>query len=370
MSEQAQQPQGLTITDAAARIVERARANEQQADAPEPEAPADASEAHQEAPQAPEPSEARAEHEPEQEHDDEPEQELPEFLTLDDVATDYGLDKNSLMQRVRHKVRVGEDEKEVGLHELVMGYQRGREHETAMEELRRRREQFETESKAKADVLNNAVSQLQGTAKVVDSMFANEEQAIHARYQHVDWQGLRGQDPGEYSARWTEYQSALHNAQQRKAQAFGELQQAHQQIAQAQQQQREEVMAAQMKQLPKLIPSWTDENTRQKEGAEVTQYLREEFGATDDELNNLNDARVVRLALDSMKLKRMLAAAEEAKAQQQQAPAPARPGTKTTPATARRRRRVKRNDELRSQLRKSGKPEDAVNLLTSRWSNQ
>lgn len=357
---------GTTVTSAAEQLMMKWQAKAE--DAP-PETEAPEAEPVQEA-QAPasEPEQPQEAATPTDEGPiEDQEQELADRISVDELAADYGVDKNQFMTALRHTVSTKDGDQEVNLHEALMGYQRGKEHESQMQALEAQRKAFEAETSQKRAQLDGAMSQIQNTAKVVDSMFSQEEQDVQGRYSHTDWARLRASDPGEYSARWTEYQTALQSIATRRQGAYGELQTAANEIQNAQQQAMQERIQEGQKMLTKLIPSWTDEDTKAKEAPKVVKHLKD-MGVTDDELGRMTDARIYRLAHDSMRLRELLANADHVRTQ---AAAPktaaVKPGVKTSPKTLRRRQARKETIAIRERLKKTGKQEDAVSALTSQW---
>lgn len=357
---------GDGITENARRLAERWGAQletETEAAPAEPEAaptPDEGAQAEMDFPQTGEEPEHEA-----REDQGEVAQELPDHLTVDDLARDYGLDKNELMQRVRHPVKVGDEEKEVGLHELIMGYQRGREHEAAMAAVDRDRARWEADKTQKESLLNAAAAQLSTQSGILDRMFDQEESDLHARYDPTVMAQLRVTNPAEFSARSTEHQLALQAVQQRRSQAHEEIQRGQQQLSQVHSQQQAEQQANARQELVKLIPSWSEPEKFEAEGAELAQYLQREFGATEEQIAGIYDARILRLAYDSMQLNRLRSKASEVR---KAPPAPvAQPGQQASPGAARFRRKRAQVEQARQRLRETGKLDDASAALAERW---
>lgn len=111
-----------------------------------------------------------------------------------------------------------------------------------------------------------------------------------------DWKAIRAEDPLGYidqKAVWDEKQAARNKL-------LGE----HRNRLTAQQQQaqaaRQQQLQAQREQLPELIPEWRDPAVMQKEAAELAAFLKADgFDAQD--VDNISDAKLVRLARDAKK---------------------------------------------------------------------
>lgn len=294
-----------------------------------------------------------------------------ERLDFDTVAADYGIDKNALMQLLKHPVRVGDDEREVGMHELVMGYQRGREHEAATAELNRRREAFDADVQARTQKLEAAETQVVVALQMAERHHALEVEAINAQYDNVDWQSLRTTNPAEFAARRTEYELALRGAADRRQQTETAIGSTVRELEAQRDAQRMEAIKIGRAEMPKLIPTWSDPNVAQAEGEELSQYLQAEFGASAEDIESILDPRALRLAYDSWQLSKLRGAAAEArKTKQGGTTKPATPGRSASPQFRRRRAQARRVNEADARLKQSGRQEDATRALSQRWSGR
>ena len=359
-----------SVTDVAARLAARWAENTA-GDAEVTEATAEPAETAPEAPQAATEEAAAPEVEAhgsdEEGTDSEVEQvDHPTRLDVDAMANDYGMDKNEFMQTVRQVVRVGDEETEVGLHELVTGYQRGREHQAQMDALERRQKAWEAEQSQKREALEHAGRSVAAVMDVVNNSFTAEEQSIHDRYGHTDWSRLRGENPGEYSARWTEYQTALAGVGQRRQAAEHQIAQGMQAMQAEQQKQYQERLERSRKELPRYIPAWSDAGVAQREAQELASYAKDVLGASDADIASIVDARALKLLHDSWTLHKLRAAGEEVKAAPAKV-APAPPGRTVSPGFARRRTVRKQVESAEGKLRESGKLDDAASALSARW---
>ncbi len=182
---------------------------------------------------------------------------------------------------------------------------------------------------------------VEGAEKFAEALA--EVKAVDAelkRFEKVDWQGLRAQNPAEYAALAADMQSLrlTRDDAMRKAQTvdsdIATARHATQQAKQA------EMHAA----LKKELKGWGDEK-----GREITQYALQN-GYTPEELGALTDAKVV-IALDKARRFDALQAAKTSiKAKAQDAPKVVKPGTprKADPRT-----------EVMAKLRKDNTTESA-----------
>lgn len=294
-----------------------------------------------------------------------------ESLDFDTIAADYGIDKNQLMQVLRHSVRSGDDEREVGMHELVMGYQRGREHETAMQTLTREREAFNADVQARTQRLDAVETQVNAALQMAASQQQLEIDAVNQQYSTVDWAQLRISNPAEFAARRQEYESALRGAAERRQQTEHQIATTVHELNAARETQRKEAIERGQRELPKLIPSWSDPKVAHAEGTELSAYLAAEFGASDEDVQSILDPRALRLAYDSWQLHKLRAAAAEARENNRAGGAkPAQPGRQQSPQFRRRRAQARRVNDADQRLRETGRQEDATAALSQRWANR
>lgn len=153
-------------------------------------------------------------------------------------------------------------------------------------------------------------------------------------------QSLIESDPQEYLR-----QNALH--QQRTAQFQQALQ--HRQalagrMSADEQRQRAEWQQGEAKKLQQALPTWSDPKVRERESAEIAEYLGG-MGYTQDEMGELVDSRALLVARDAAMYRKQLAA--KAKQQKTDPGRTVRPGAAADPGRANAARVTAANDRLR-----------------------
>lgn len=110
-------------------------------------------------------------------------------------------------------------------------------------------------------------------------------------FQSINWEELRQDDPQEFAARMQEFQErrAAFDARFKDFQSYTRE---HEQSEQARYQEHIAEHLARERQLAvDKIPSWRDEGRRLAELAEMKQYLRTEYGYSDEDINQVADHR-------------------------------------------------------------------------------
>lgn len=169
-----------------------------------------------------------------------------------------------------------------------------------------------------------------------------------AQFNGLDWNALWDSDPvsaGKLSAQHSQLQQNLQTA-------VGELsakQQQYQQQAQMQAQQR---LQEGMRELTKAIPDWSQEKAAQVRATGM------EYGFSDQELSGVSDPRMVQVLHDAMQFRALKSKQADALNKVSDKPPVVKPGGKSQAAAAK-----NRNIEARTQLRKSGKVQDAAAII-------
>lgn len=179
------------------------------------------------------------------------------------------------------KIKAGEEELEVSGEELTKGYQRQADYTRKTQALAEERKALEAE---KAQI-----SQLQ--QRYLETLQKQGDGAL-AKFKDVDWARLRQEDPDEYVLKRAEYQEAQEQAHKAQAEQRQIMEEQQKQI----QAQWQEYVQQQNQELsgPNGIPGWADP----EKGAEVRSALRGyalNLGFTEDEVNQLADAKALKV---------------------------------------------------------------------------
>lgn len=159
--------------------------------------------------------------------------------------------------------------------------------------------QFDSKIQDYEKQIQSGIQPLQG--QVSPELAAQMEQtknditAIEQSYQQIDWTKFEQEDPGNAALQKQKFQEAYNTA-------TGKSEQLQQQVQASQQENLGRVLQQEQVKLLKLVPEWSDRTVAQKEATEV-QNLLGEYGFLPGEIDQVIDARQLKLIVDLVRLK-------------------------------------------------------------------
>lgn len=263
----------------------------------------------------------------------------------DEAAPQEQTEAEAQAEEIRkHKLKVkaegGVDEEvEVDDNELKSGYMRQRDYQRKTAELARERESVRERIKAETEpVLSRYEQQLQIYEKAV-------WQALAPEVEKTDWNTLARENPAEWAAKM----QSMNNVNSVLQAIKGEQEKIAQMRQQQYQQQLQESIQKAVEVLQNDIPGWNNEVYANilKAG---TQY-----GFKQEELSNVTDPRVIKVLNDARKYQELQKAKPAVEKKVASVPKVMKPGT-----TERGNQNADGKKQALSQLRKSGRQDDAV----------
>lgn len=248
-------------------------------------------------------------------------------------------------QTPTYRVKVGKDEVEVPLDELLKGYSRTADYTRKTQEVAEQRKAVEAERQRieEANRLRDVYAQ---RLQVIEQMLSQPEKA-------EDLASLKENDPIGYAVRVAE--------QSEKEKHLAAVRAEQQRIAQQQQAEQSERLkahlAAEAEKLQSAIPEFSDPAKREVIKNDVRNYAKQ-IGFTDEELAQVYDSRAVLALYKAAQYDKLVANKTEATKKVVQAPKMMRPGSFTP--EARESQEVKKTRDV---LRKSGRKDDAARLF-------
>ena len=278
-------------------------------------------------PEAPQEEETSAEYESQQdEYEGEPEYEPEE-------------------QTPTYRVKVGKEEVEVPLDELLKGYSRTSDYTRKTQEVAEARKAVEAERQKieEAARLRDTYAQ---RLQVIEQMLSQGEKG-------EDLAALKETDPIGYAVKVAE--------QSEREKQLAAVRAEQQRIAQQQQAEQQERLQAHLQaealKLQEAIPEIADPAKGQAIKTDIRNYAKK-IGFTDQELAQVYDSRAVTALYKAMQYDKLISGKAEATKKVAQAPRMMRPGTSTPEA-----RETQEGKKLREQLRKSGSKGDAARIF-------
>jgi len=274
--------------------------------------------------------------------------------SIADLAEHLGVDASDLFSL---SVPISEDGRTVDLSlgELKDAIADARKTNAQRDALVKEREAIESEMREQRAARETALREAAAISQALEAQMMQE-------YQSINWDGLRADDPSEWTAKRQEM--AERNTQlQRAKQAIAARWQADQAAAEQEiAEQREVFLSRERDALMQALPAWKDEATAKSEMAELRGYLSER-GFTEDEISSVADHRLVVLANKARAYDQQQGQVDVAKKRV------VKIGKRTVRPGSPRGKRGAIEDQtvrLRQNLKKSGRVEDAAALIGAR----
>jgi hypothetical protein len=244
-----------------------------------------------------------------------------------------------------YRVKVGKEEIEVPLDELLKGYSRTADYTRKTQEIAETRKAVESE-RQKIDEAARLRDTYAERLQVIEQMLSQGEKA-------EDLAALKENDPIGYAVKVAE--------QTERDKQLAAVRSEHQRIAQQQQSEQQERLQAHLQaeaeKLQEAIPEMSDPVKGQTIKTDIRNYAKK-IGFSDQELAQVYDSRAVTALYKAMQYDKLTAGKTDAVKKVTQAPRMMRPGTSTPEA-----RDTQESKKLREQLKRSGNKNDAARLF-------
>lgn len=244
-----------------------------------------------------------------------------------------------------YRVKVGKEEVEVPLDELLKGYSRTADYTKKTQELAENRKAVEAE-RAKILEASRLRDQYAERLSVIEQMLNQTEKA-------EDLSVLKETDPIGYAVKVAE--------QAERERQLVAVRAERQRLAQQQQSEQSERLqahlASEAAKLREAIPEMSDEIKGDTVKREIRDFAKS-VGFSDQELAAVYDSRAVLTLYKAMQYDKLMKGKPEITKKVNQAPKMLKPGTSTPEA-----RETEQVKKMRQQLRKSGNKNDAARLF-------
>ena len=244
-----------------------------------------------------------------------------------------------------YRVKVGKEEVEVPLEELLKGYSRTADYTKKTQELAENRKIVEAE-RAKIQEASRLRDQYAERLSVIEQMLNQTEKA-------EDLSVLKETDPIGYAVKVAE--------QAEREKQLAAVRAERQRLAQQQQSEQQERLqahlASEAAKLREAIPEMSDEIKGDVVKREIRDFAKS-IGFSDQELAAVYDSRAVLTLYKAMQYDKLQKGKPEVTKKVNQAPKMLKPGTSTPEA-----RETDQVKKMRQQLRKSGNKNDAARLF-------
>ena len=244
-----------------------------------------------------------------------------------------------------YRVKVGKEEVEVPLDELLKGYSRTADYTKKTQELAENRKFVEAE-RAKIQEASRLRDQYAERLSVIEQMLNQTEKA-------EDLSVLKETDPIGYAVKVAEQAER----EKQLAAVRAERQRLTQQQQAEQSERLQAHLASEAAKLRDAIPEMSDEIKGETVKREIRDFAKS-IGFSDQELAAVYDSRAVLTLYKAMQYDKLMKGKPEVTKRVSQAPKMLKPGTSTPEA-----RETEQVKKMRNQLRKSGNKADAAKIF-------
>jgi hypothetical protein len=203
----------------------------------------------------------------------------------EEVSEEVSQDDNSEIQKEQnstYKVKVAGQEFDVTLDELRAGYSRDADYRRKTEELSYEKKQFQSEAEKQRQDYSQKLNEL-------NQLTSLAQQQLNSELENIDLEKLYEEDP-------TEAARVEHRIKRKQEKLAETIQKARAE----QQNQFQQILQDQQKQLVTKIPEFSDSEKANKLKSDMRSYLQS-YGFKDQEIGQIYDHRIVMLVNDAMK---------------------------------------------------------------------
>ena len=191
------------------------------------------------------------------------------------------------------KTNVNGETQIVDLPTLVAGWQYNKANTQKAQELASERKQFEEVRNTVATEYTQKLESLSKLTEHLHGMFLQD-------FKGIDWDRLRIENPGEYAAVLQDYNLKKDQLQRVYASLEEEKQKEIQTFTGQNQEKSKAFLKEQVELLIRNNPEWKDTNKLKQAFTEMSSFVNESYGFTQEEFGSVQDARIFELVKDAM----------------------------------------------------------------------
>lgn len=276
------------------------------------------------------------------------------FENLQQLAEALEVPIDDLMGKVKARVKVAGEEREVTLKELRDGYQMESDYRRKTSELSEQRKAFEAER-------DRAVNEINARFNESQQITGFLEEQLMGEYNSVNWNELRATNPAEFAALKQEYNDRYNQIQIVKANAARHLQAQQAEMEQRDMTALQTMLTEESQKLQSAVPDFADETKAKALKGQLRDYLKS-YGYNDQEIANVYDHRHVMILRDAMAYRAMQSKKPELTKKIVNLPKMQKPGA----AKSKQEIKSERMNQKLAKLRKTGNVQDLASLLVDK----
>lgn len=183
------------------------------------------------------------------------------------------------------------------LDEVVAGFQNNQHNTQKSQALAEEKKVFE---ETKNNFTQEYSTKLEQATQLNDFL----EGKLTSEFEGVDWEKLRTENPGEYSAARQDFAARAQEIQQARSVIDQEKAEEQKKVMEENQSKQLTYLASQKTKMVENNPTWTDEKVRKSEMLKMAEFVEEHYGFERKDLAYVNDARLIELIKDAQKFRK------------------------------------------------------------------
>lgn len=255
---------------------------------------------------APEDSTESDEEEDESDDSDDESYDEDEYKAVLADALKMGADKVVISDDgdVSVKVKVDGVESTHSMDDLIAGYQFKKHNDKKSQALADERKQFEAVAQ---EQLTKYQQSIERNAQMTDIL----QKEFMAEYESTDWDDLKQYDPAAYAAKQIDFSKRYSQLKNLGNAVGGQKAELDEEAQAARTKAHNEYLQGQHHQMMDKNPTWTDPEVFKTEMGGLRGFLSDTYGFTAQNLDAVEDARLIELAKDAMSYKKGSKVAEK-----------------------------------------------------------
>lgn len=263
----------------------------------------------------------------------------------EDTESDEDADEADSEQAQTFRVKVGGEEVEVPLEELIKGYSRTADYTRKTQAIAQIRKEAETEAAAAREERQRYAATLQALNQQLQAMQPPE----------VDWDKLYQENPIE----WMRQRELARTRQEQQAWVQSQQQALMQRQQIEEQEQQAKTLEAEREKLLEVLPEWRDSDKARAEKSKIVEYATGKLGFTAEEISDIYDARAVLALRKAMLFDELMSKRDQMRPTIKQKAKPMKAGVAQAPQSG----KARASKEALSKLAKTGSTRDAASVF-------
>lgn len=182
----------------------------------------------------------------------------------------------------------------VNMTELIKSFQTDAHVTQKSQALAEERRTFEDEMSGQRTALQTRFQEAAAVSQLIEAQLKSE-------YDAIDWDKLRAEDPGRWSAQRQVFQDRVNALTAAKQTAMAAYQTQSQEATARQNQERAVFLEKEAEALRTALPEWNDPAVAAEQHGKMSQFLVDTYGFSNEHINMVEDHRLLLLALDAQK---------------------------------------------------------------------